>query len=104
MVVAEICTATYFIGVTRQAFQEYGKVFSPQGPILAAGQALVAIACLGGVLATTASPLLCVGTALAAHTMLLGLQIRTLRIDLISKVVRHAMLGLHGARGRTGRA
>jgi hypothetical protein len=104
MVAAEACTAAYLTGVMRQAFQDYGKAFPPQGPILAAGQALVAIACLGGVLATTASPLLCVGTALAAHTMMLGLQIRTLRIDLISKVVRHVMLGLRGARGGAGRA
>jgi hypothetical protein len=98
MVAAEACAAAYFIGAMRQAFQDYGVTFRPQGPILAVGQALVAITCLGAVLGTPASPVACVGAALVAHAMLLGLQIRTLPADLLAMAIRRTTLGLRQAR------
>lgn len=104
MAAAEACAAAYLAGVMRQAFREYGQAFQPQGPSLAAAQALVAVACLGGVLATPVSPLLCVGAALAAHAVLLGLQIRLLPAELITRAIRHTTLSLRGVRGGASRA
>jgi hypothetical protein len=104
IVAAEGCTAAYLTAVMRQAFRDYGRAFQPQGPLLAAAQAIVAVACLGGVLATPASPSVFVGAALAAHAMLLMLQIRTVPAELISRAVRHMTLGLRESCGGAGRA
>ncbi|MCE2725691.1 MAG: hypothetical protein LW698_02795 [Planctomycetaceae bacterium] len=104
MVAAEICTAAYLLVVVRQAFREYGQPLQLISPILAAAQTLGAVACLGGALASPVGSHACVGAAIAAHTVLLGLQLRSLPAELISAVITHTSIGLSRTRRRTGRA
>jgi hypothetical protein len=78
MAAGEACCVAYFAVVTAGVFREIGGELSPRSGWLAAGQVIVSLACLGAVLVMNGPPVACVGLAVAAHAVLLVLQLRRL--------------------------
>ena len=104
MVVAELGTAIYLVIVLHQLFREYGWSWQLRGPLLAGAQAVVSVCCLGAVLLTEASPMICVGCAVAAHCTFFILQIRSLPLEAVARAYHCATVGLQLFRRAADRA
>jgi hypothetical protein len=77
----------YFAVVTAKVFRELGGAMSSRGGWLATGQVLVSLACLGAVLVMNGPAVACVALAVAAHAVLLVLQVRRLPASLLARLV-----------------
>lgn len=87
MVVAEACCAGYLAVVTRRAFLECGGTLPPWGARLATAHVVVAVAALFGVMVVRHHAMVWLASALAAHVVILGLQIRQFPPDIVLRML-----------------
>ncbi|MDZ4688737.1 MAG: hypothetical protein SH850_26995 [Planctomycetaceae bacterium] len=93
LVVAEVCCTFYLVTATSRSFVECGGTLEPRSIHLASSHALIAAAAISGVLLVGGSQIVCIGSALVAHGIVLGLQIRRLPSHLIVRAIRAGSLG-----------
>jgi hypothetical protein len=86
MAAGEACCVAYFAVVTASVFREFGGTLSARSGWLAAGQVLVSLVCLCGVLVIDAPSVAFVSLAAAAHAFLLVLQLRRLPATALARL------------------